>query len=88
MEGYNLGRGRSENEGKGTGNKKHKWQVQNRQVEVKYSMENGEAKQLICMTHGLDLRWRNYGGMRGTGQRGIKGRQLWDNYNSITNKLY
>ena len=26
--------------------------LQNRQREVKNSMENGEAKELICMTHG------------------------------------
>ena len=37
-------RGKRENGGKGTGNKKHKWQVQNRQEEVKNSMGNGEAK--------------------------------------------
>ena len=29
---------------KGTGNKKHKWQAQSRQGEVKNSMGNGEAK--------------------------------------------
>ena len=32
---------------KGTENKKHKWQVQNRQGEVKNSMGNGKAKELI-----------------------------------------
>ena len=47
--------------GKDTGNKKHKWQVQNRQGEVKNSMENGEAKELICMTHGHEERWENDG---------------------------
>ena len=30
--------------GKGTGNKYHKWQVQNRQREVKNSIGNVEAK--------------------------------------------
>ena len=39
-------------EGKGTGKKQHKWWVQNRQGEVKNSIGNGEAKELICMTHG------------------------------------
>ena len=29
--GLSVGRGREENGGKGTGNKKHKWQVENRQ---------------------------------------------------------
>ena len=48
--------------GKGTGNKKQKLQVQNRQGEVKNSMGNGETKELICMTHGHELRWRNDGG--------------------------
>ena len=31
--------------GEGRGNKKHKWQVQNRQGEVKNSMGNEEAKE-------------------------------------------
>ena len=46
------------------------------------SIGNGEAKDLICMTHG---------GMMvegGKGRRGIKGRKKWDNYNSIINKVY
>ena len=51
-----LSVGRGENGGKGTGNKKHKWQLQNRQVELKNSMGNGEAKELICTTHGHELR--------------------------------
>ena len=32
--------------GECTGNKRHKWQVQNRQGEVKNSIGNGEAKEL------------------------------------------
>ena len=53
MEGYQQGGGEGgEDWGKGTGNKKHKWQVQNRQREVQNSIGNGEAKELICMTHG------------------------------------
>ena len=54
--GLSVGIGSGENEGKGTRNKKHKWQVQNRQGEVKNSMENGEAKELIPVTHGHELR--------------------------------
>ena len=54
MEGYQWG-GR-ENRGKGTGNKKHKQQVQNGQGEVKNNLGNGEAKELICLTHGPELR--------------------------------
>ena len=42
--------------GKGTENKKHKWQVENRQGEVKNSIGNGEAKELMCMTHEHELR--------------------------------
>ena len=53
--------------GKGTGNKKHKWQVQNRQGKVKNSMGNVEARELIYMTHGHELRWGKDGG------RGIQG---------------
>ena len=70
MEGYQQG-GESEEWGKGTGNKQHKWQVQNRQGEVKNSIGNVEAKELIYMTHGHELK----GGM-------------WDNCNSIINKIY
>ena len=52
--------------GKGTGNKKHKWQAQNRQEEVKNHIGQGEAKELICTTNGHDeLRgrgcWREWG---------------------------
>ena len=42
--------------------------------EGKNSIGNGEAKGLICMTHGHELRWGNDGG-GGSGQRGIKGRK-------------
>ena len=38
-------------------------------------MGNGEARELICMTHRHELRWGNDGGRGGTGQRGIKGRK-------------
>ena len=47
----------------------------NIQGEVKKSMGNGEAKELICMTHVHELRWGNDGGREGTGQRGVKGRK-------------
>ena len=53
------------NGGKGTGNKKHKWQVENRQGEVKNSIGNVEAKELICITHGHVLQggmWEGGGG--------------------------
>ena len=52
--GLSARRGSGENGGKGLGNKKHRWQVQNRQGEVKNSMGNGEVKELPCTTHGHD----------------------------------
>ena len=45
MEGYQGGR-EVGNMGKGTGNKKHKWQVQNRQGEVKNIQEMEKPKNL------------------------------------------
>ena len=51
-------------------------------------MGNGEAKELICTTHGHELRWGNDGGRGATGGRGIKGRKKRDNCNSIINKIY
>ena len=72
MEGISR-EGKGREWGKGSGNKKHKWWVQNRQGEIKNSIGNVEAKELISMTHGHELvegmlRW-------GTGWRGIKGRK-------------
>ena len=88
MEGYQQEGERGENGGKGTGNKKHKWQVQNELEVVKNSMENGDAKQLICMTCRHELSGGNAGRSWGAGQRGIKGRKKQDNYNIIINKIY
>ena len=51
-----MGRGNGKIGGKCTGNKKHNWQVQNRQGEVKNSVGNGEAKKLICTIYGHELR--------------------------------
>ena len=70
-----LSVGRGENGGKGTGNKKHKWQVQNRQREVKDSIGNGKAKELICMTYGYELQRGSARGNRGT-RWGSEGRKL------------
>ena len=49
-----MRKGKGENGGKGTGNKKHKRQVQNRQGKVNNSIGNGEAKELIHTTHGMN----------------------------------
>ena len=48
--------------------------MQNRQGEVKNSIGNGEAKELICMTHGHEIRGGNAGGRGSAGQKGVKGR--------------
>ena len=42
--GLSVGRRNGKSGRKGTENKKHEWQVQNRQGEVQNSMGNGEAK--------------------------------------------
>ena len=56
-------------------------------MEVKNNIGKGEAKELICMTHRLELRageyWRE-GDARG---RCIKGKKR-DNCNRIINKIY
>ena len=36
-------------------------------------MGNREAKELVCMTHGHELRWGNVGRRGCAGGRGIKG---------------
>ena len=38
-------------------------------------MGNGEARELICMTHRHELRWGNAGWRGGAGQWGMKGRK-------------
>ena len=38
-------------------------------------MGNGEAKELLYVTHGHELRWGNDGGSGGTGWKGIKERK-------------
>ena len=57
-------------------------------MDVKNSVGNGEAKELICMTHGHELRGKELmeamGILGGGGQRG----KNWDNYNSIIYKIY
>ena len=50
-------------------------------------MGNVEAKQVICMTHGHELKMGNVGGRGCAGWRGVKGEE-WDNCNSIINKIY
>ena len=54
----------------GTENKQHKSQVENRQGEGKNSIGNVEAKELISMTHGHELRGEMWEG--GRGQDGVE----------------
>ena len=51
-------------------------------------MGNGEAKEIVYMTHGHELRWGKCQWEEGTGWKGLKGRKNWDNCNSIINKIY
>ena len=62
--------------------------VQNRQGELKNSIGNGEAKELMCTTHGHELRREDVGGRGFAGPMGVRGRKKWDNCNSIINKIY
>ena len=71
--GLSVGEWEGERKGKGTENKQHKWQVENRQRELRNSIGNVEAKELVCMTHGHELKGRNVGGRGCAGWRGIKG---------------
>ena len=73
--GLSVGEWEGERWGKGTENKQHKWQVENRQREVKNSIGNVEAKELISVTHGHELQGGNVSGRGCAGQRGIKGRK-------------
>ena len=59
----------------------------NIQGEAKNSIGNGVAKELICMTHGHELRWGMLEGMGDRAERD-KGEKKWDNCNSIINKIY
>ena len=54
--GLSAGEWEGESGGKGTEKKQHKWQVENRQGEIKNSIGNVEAKELKCTTHGHELR--------------------------------
>ena len=63
MEGYRQGGGKWGR--KGIGNKKHNWQVQDIQGEVKNSIGNGEAQELICTSHGHELRVAGVGVVQG-----------------------
>ena len=54
--GLSLGRGKGRIEQKVQGLRGTDWQVKNRQGAVKNNIVNGVVKELICMTHGHELR--------------------------------
>ena len=56
--------------------KNHNWQAYNRQGEVKHGVGNKELKELICTTHGHELRWGGILQGWGAGQRRNKGGQI------------
>ena len=60
--------------------------VGRKQGEVKNSIGNVEAKELICKTHGHELKWGNVDGRGCAGWRGIKGEKTLDSCNSIIKK--
>ena len=68
-----VGRGEKENIGEGAGIKKHRL-VGTKQGDVKNSICNEVAKELICMTHGYELRGRIAGGNGGTGYKVTEGK--------------
>ena len=65
------------------------WLVQNRQGDIKNSIGNGEAKEVMCMTLGHELRRGLLEGMGllGRVEEGAKG-ENWDKCNNIINKIY
>ena len=71
MEGYQQEGGEGRMGEKIQGKKKHNWQVQNRQGEGKNSIGNGEAKELMYMTHGYEL--RGWGMLNGSVVQGRAG---------------
>ena len=86
MEGYQWGEGRGKMGEKVQGIRSIIGRC-NIDREVKKSIENGEAKELICTTHGHELRggWCWEGDCR---VEGDKGEKKWDNCDSIINKIY
>ena len=56
MEGFQQGGGGEEQGDEGTEKKQHNQQAQNRWREMKNGIGNRELKELICTTHGHELR--------------------------------
>ena len=85
--GLSAGRWKGENEGKGTGNKKHKWQVENRQWGLRIVQEIEKPQNLYARA--MDRNWGRVAGGKGNYQveGGERGKN-WGNSNSIINKIY
>ena len=62
--------------------------LQNSHGDEKYSIGNGAAEELICMTHGHEQWWGYCLREWGCWVEGGKGGIYWDNCNSIINKIY
>ena len=73
LEGYHLGEVKRRIGEKVQGLRSTNLQVQNRQGDVKNSIGNGEAKDLIYMNHGHKLKGGFLEGKGGTGWKGEKG---------------
>ena len=73
LEGYHWGGGRGRIKEKVQGLGRINRQVQNIQGNVRNSVRYREAKALVCMSHGHELRELIAGGNRGTWWRGAKG---------------
>ena len=68
MEGYQPrgGWGRMEEQVQGIRSINSRYNIDRGRLRI---VGNGEAKELICMTHGHELRWGNYDGRGGIGKR-------------------
>ena len=51
-------------------------------------MGNGEAKELICTTHGHELRWGGADGREEYRVEGDRGEKKWNTCSSIINEIY
>ena len=70
-----------ENGQKGTGNRQHIWKVQDRRGDVKNTIGKGEAKELISMTHGHELR---VGGvLEGSWHRAEGNKREWEKWTTV-----
>ena len=72
MEGYQWGEGGERMKEKVQGIRSINGRYKIVRGRIKNSIGNGEARELICMTHGHELRWGNAGGKAGCRVKGNK----------------